>query len=384
MIDITRLLCGRTTANEHLRYRRGVQQGRRPVVVWNMTRRCNLRCAHCYASARAQAAPGELTTDEAKAFIDDLAAFGCPVLLFSGGEPTARPDLIELGAYAVQAGLRAVISTNGTLITPELAAEIKRAGFSYVGVSLDGLRETNDRFRGVEGAFDQALRGIRACLEAGVKAGLRFTISRRNQQDLPAMFDLIEAEEIPRCCIYHLVYAGRGDQLMNEDQSHAEARASMDLVIDRTRRLFDAGRQKEILTVDNHADGPYLYLRLLREEPARAEEVYELLRWNGGNSSGSGIACVDDQGDAHPDQFWRHYTIGNVRERPFSELWSDGFDPLLDALRDRRSRLKGRCAKCRFLDVCNGNLRVRAEAKFGDVWAEEPACYLTDEEIGIA
>ncbi len=382
MIDITRLVCGSTTANEHLRYRQDIQRERRPVVVWNMTRRCNLRCVHCYAHARDEEFVGEFTTDEGKAIIDDVAAFGCPVLLFSGGEPTLRPDLMELGKYAVDAGLRAVISTNGTLISPEMAAAIKEAGFSYVGVSVDGLRETNDRFRAVDGAFDNALRGIHNCLDAGVKVGLRFTINKRNQHDLEPIFDLLVSEGIPRCCVYHLVYAGRGSKLMEEDQSHAEARASVDTVVRRTREMFAAGNAKEILTVDNHTDGPYVYLKLLEEAPDRADEAYELLKWNGGNSSGIGIACIDDRGQVHPDQFWRHHSFGNVRDRKFSEIWSDESDPILKGLRNRKPLLKGRCAKCKFLDICNGNMRVRAEAQYGDVWAEEPACYLTDEEIG--
>ena len=384
MIDITRLLCGSTTANEHLRYRRHIQKGRRPVVVWNMTRRCNLRCVHCYAHAQDRAGPDELSTEQAKELIEDLAQFGCPVLLFSGGEPTTRPDLMELGQYAVEQGLRAVISTNGTLITAEMAAAVKAAGFSYVGVSIDGLRETNDRFRAVEGAFDAALRGIHHCLATGVKVGLRFTVSKRNQHDLGPIFDLLVSEGIPRCCVYHLVYAGRGSKLIDEDQSHEEARASVDLIMQRTREMYDSGRAKEVLTVDNHTDGPYIYLKLLEQDPERAAEAHELLRWNGGNSSGTGIACIDDQGHVHPDQFWRHHSLGNVHERKFSEIWTDESDPLLRGLRNRKQLVKGRCAKCKFLDICNANMRVRAEARYGDVWAEEPACYLTDEEIGVA
>ena len=384
MIDMTRLLCGSTTANEHLRYRKHIQRDRRPVVVWNTTRRCNLRCVHCYAHAQDRAFDDEFTTRQGQGLIDDLADFGVPVLLFSGGEPFTRPDLVELGRYAVQKGLRAVISTNGTLITPDAARAARDAGFSYVGVSVDGLREANDRFRCVAGAFDQALQGIRHCLDAEVKVGLRFTISQRNAHDLAAIFDLLEAEGIPRMCVYHLVYAGRGSQLVQEDQSHEEARSSMDLILERTRQLFDSGRAKEVLTVDNHSDGPYVYLSLLRDDPARAAEVMELLQWNGGNSSGSGIACVDDRGDVHPDQFWRHCTVGNVHERRFSEIWTDESTPILRDLHRRKSLVKGRCAKCRFLDICNANMRVRAEAVHGDVWAEEPACYLTDEEIGIA
>ena len=303
-------------------------------------------------------------------------------MLFSGGEPCLRADLIELGSHAVDRGIRAVISTNGTLITESLAQAIGQAGFSYVGISIDGRRETNDRFRGQMGAYDRAITGIRNCLAAGVKVGLRFTISRRNADDLDNIFALLVQENIPRCCIYHLVYAGRGSKLMDEDQSHAEARESVALIFRRAKDMFESGLPREILTVDNHADGPYLYLTVERDDPERASEVMRLLRWNGGNSSGTGIACVDHLGNVHPDQFWSHHSLGNVRERPFSEIWSDESDPILGSLRRRHEVVKGRCAKCRFLDVCNCNMRVRAEAAHGDVWADDPACYLTDEEIG--
>jgi Fe-coproporphyrin III synthase len=265
-----------------------------------------------------------------------------------------------------------------------VAARLKEAGLSYVGISLDGLETVNDRFRGVKGAFDMALQGVRNCLSCGVKVGLRFTMTRQNYQDVGGILDLIEREGIPRVCFYHLVYTGRGSKLLHDSRmSHAETRGVVDLIMARTRDLHARGKPTEVLTVDNHTDGPYLYLRLLKEDPARAAEVLALLKMNGGNNSGIGIGCVSWDGSVHPDQFWRHYTAGNVRNRPFSEIWTDKSDDLLVKLRDRKRYLKGRCAVCRWLDICNGNFRVRAEAVTGDLWAAEPDCYLTDEEIGL-
>jgi radical SAM protein with 4Fe4S-binding SPASM domain len=171
---------------------------------------------------------------------------------------------------------------------------------------------------------------------------------------------------------------------MDEDLSHQGTRELLDLIMDRTQALFDKGQAPEVLTVDNHADGPYVYLRLLREDPARAQEVLELLQWNEGNSSGRGIGCVSWDGSVHPDQFWRHLTLDNVRQRPFSRIWTDTGHPVLGKLKDKRPHVTGRCAECRWLDVCGGNFRVRAEAATGDLWAPDPACYLTDEEIGKA
>jgi radical SAM protein with 4Fe4S-binding SPASM domain len=322
-----------------------------------------------------------MTTDEGYAMLEDLAHFGAPVALFSGGEPLVRPDLPDLAARAKALGMRAVLSTNGTLIEPTTAERLQRIGLSYVGVSLDGMRPTNDRFRGVGGAFDRALAGIRNCRRAGIKVGLRFTIHRGNAADIADIFHLIRDENIPRVCFYHLVYAGRGAALMAEDLDHDAARRVVDLIIDRTAELHAQGCPKEVLTVDNHADGPYVYLRMLREGNSRAASVMELLRMNRGNSSGSGIGCVSWDGSVHPDQFWRHVSLGNVRERPFSRIWTDLSHPLLARLKDKRPHVKGRCASCRFLDICGGNFRVRAEAATGDLWAPDPACYLTDEEI---
>ena len=394
MIGISKLYCGTVEPSDALRYGRHsatlpshllqFSADKRPVVVWNVTRRCNLRCVHCYAHATESSTKDELSTEEGRTLIDDLSAFGVPVLLFSGGEPLVRKDLPELASYAVSKGMRAVISTNGTLITPTTAKTLKEIGLSYVGISLDGMEDVNDRFRGVKGAFAKAIEGIENCKAAGIKVGLRFTISKANAAEIPGIFDLLEEKEIPRVCFYHLVYAGRGSNLVEQDLSHEETRKVVDMIIDRTRDLHDRGKPKEVLTVDNHADGPYVYLRLLKEDPDRAREVYELLQMNEGNNTGRGIGCISWNGDVHPDQFWRHYSFGNVRQRPFSEIWTDTSDPLMAGLKNKKQYVTGRCAACKWLDVCAGNFRVRAEAISGDPWAPDPACYLTDEEIGMA
>ena len=393
MIGISKLYCGQVEPSDALRYNRHsgklpshllqFSADKKPVVVWNMTRRCNLKCVHCYAKAVDVHGKDEISTDQAKTMINDLAAFGSPVMLFSGGEPLVRRDLPELASYATEKGMRAVISTNGTLITKEKARELKKVGLSYVGISLDGGREVHDHFRGVRGSFDKALQGIENCQEEGLKVGLRFTVNKRNVNEVPKLFDLIRDMNIPRICFYHLVYSGRGSDLMKEDLDHAETRALLDLIMDRTRGLFDQGMEKEVLTVDNHADGPYVWMRMLREDPKRAEEVFELLQFNEGNSSGRGIGCISWDGRVHADQFWRDHTFGNVLERPFSEIWDDPGIDLLSKLKDKKTRVGGRCAKCRFLAICGGNFRARAEACYDDIWAEDPACYLTDEEIGI-
>lgn len=406
MIDLTTLYTGMETTGDPLRYghRRGPGHGqphgteteehlvppsareRRPVVVWNVTRRCNLACVHCYTDSANRRYPGELATEEAKTMLEDLAGFQIPALLLSGGEPLIRPDLFELAAYARHLGLRLTLSTNGTLIDRRAALKLKSVGFSYVGVSLDGIGMTNDTFRGQPGAFERAVRGIRACLEVGQKVGLRLTLTRHNAKDLSAIFDFIEAEGIQRACFYHLVYSGRGSDIIKDDLTHEEKRQVVDLILGRTLDLARRGKRIDILTVDNHVDGVYTYLKLLQKDPERAEQVRRFLVWNGGGaySSGVGIGDIDFNGNVHPDQFWQDYTLGNVRERSFSEIWMDTSDPLMAGLKHRLPLLKGRCGACKWQDICGGSFRVRAARVYGDPWEPDPACYLTDREIGVA
>ena len=391
MISVTKLLFATEYFGDSLRYtdnahkaRNGVREGMGPVVVWNSTRTCNLKCRHCYMSSDAKKYQNELTTAEAKQFIDDFADFNVPVLLFSGGEPLIRPDFFELADYAAKKGVRPTLSTNGTLITPEVARKIKDIGVGYVGISLDGLREVNDKFRGKAGAFEAAMNGIKNCVAVDQRVGLRFTINHHNIQELENIFDFIEEENINRVCFYHLVYSGRGNQMMDEDVTAEESRRAMDIIIRRTRDFEERGLKKEILTVDNHCDGVYMYLKALQEgKDELAQQIKKYIAMNGGNRSGMAFAEVDPLGYVHPDQFTQHHTFGNVRERKFGDIWQDTTNPIMAGLKDRKPLLKGRCSKCKFLDNCNGNFRTRAEARTGDFWESDPSCYLTDEEIGI-
>ena len=409
MINISKLYCDQVTPGDWLRYGStgspsralsrdgkkdpGESDGRvvpqkaserRPIVVWNITRACNLKCVHCYNDSSTKA-DDELSTAEAKAVLDDLSDFGVPSVLFSGGEPLMRPDLFELTGYAAEKGLRTVISTNGTLITKNVAKQIKQNKVSYVGISLDGIGKINDKFRGVAGAFDKAAEGIKNCQDAGVRIGLRLTLTKRNVRDLERLFDFFEAKNIERACFYHFVPSGRGENIADEDLTHNQTRDALETILAKTREYKQAGKTTDILTVDNHVDGVYIYLKLKQEDSSGADEVYKLLAWNGGGmySSGVGIGCIDFHGKVHPDQFWWHYNLGDVRKRPFSEIWNDTSDPLLRGLKQRRKYIKGRCRLCRFLDICGGSLRVRADLYFGDPWAPDPACYLTDSEIGL-
>lgn len=391
MISISRLLCNSVGPGDHLRYRQAGSATDdektdgtltpRPVVVWNCTSQCNLRCIHCYADASVAGKSKEMSTAEGERFIEDLAEFKVPVILFSGGEPLLRDDLFDMAEFAARRSIRVSLSTNGTLITPDIARKMQNIGFAEVGISLDGIGSINDRFRGEEGAYGQALQGIKACISQGLRVSLRFTITGYNYKEMPAMFKLAEEENIQRICFYHLAYSGRGKALLGQDVTLDQARQMVDDICSFTVGLYDRGLPKEILTVGNHTDGVYIYQKMKKANSGRTDAIYDLLKTNGGNSSGIRIASVDETGNVHPDQFWQHYTLGNVKSRKFSEIWADTSEPLLGRLRDRKMLLTGRCGRCGYVDLCNGNLRVRAEATYGDVWAEDPACYLKDEEI---
>ena len=352
MISVTKLLFARNYFGDSLRYTKtahkmtgGATEGVGPVVVWNSTRTCNLKCRHCYMDSDSRRYSDELSTKEAKKFIDDLAEFKVPVLLFSGGEPLMRQDFFELAEYAAKKNIRPTLSTNGTLITKEVAEKIKNIGVGYVGISLDGLKNVNDKFRGVEGAFQKAMAGIKNCVAINQRVGLRFTINRHNFSELDNIFDFIEAEKINRVCFYHLVYSGRGSKMIDEDLTPSESRAAMDKIIERTKDFERRGLEKEILTVDNHCDGVYMYLKNLYEGNTEiAAQVKKFISLNGGNRSGIAFGEVDPSGYVHPDQFTQHYTFGNVRERKFGDIWTDTSNKIMAGLKNRKPLLKGRSA----------------------------------------
>ena len=400
MIGISKLYCEAENEGDAIRY--GKQSGhmakmphahdvpksageRRPVTAWNITRTCNLKCIHCYTDSEAKDYKGELTTEEGKKLIEDLKEFGIPALLFSGGEPLIRPDVFELVDHAKSLGLRCTLSTNGVLITPEVAKRIKESGFVYVGISLDGIGEINDKFRGKEGAFKKAMAGFQNCVAEGQRVGLRLTLTRHNYENLNEIFDFIEKENIQRACFYHLVYAGRGRSIVNEDLTHEESRQAMDIILERTADFHKRGLHKDILTVDNHVDGIYLYMKLKEKDPKKAAEVLKMLEWNGGGRYSSGVSFgnIDFFGNVHADQFWQDYSFGNIKERKFGDIWLDQSDPIMKGLMNRLDHLKGRCTVCKWLNACGGSMRVRAAAVFEDPFAPDPACYLTDEEIGL-
>lgn len=361
-----------------------IRQPPGPVVIWNLVRRCNLSCKHCYSISGDVDFPNELSTTEVFGVMDDLKAFGVPVLILSGGEPLMRHDIFEISRRAKAMRFYVGLSSNGTLIDAQMADRISDIGYDYVGVSLDGIGDTHDRFRRKAGAYQQSLRGLRLLSDRGIKVGVRFTMTEDNADELPRMLDLVEQEGFPKFYLSHLVYAGRGNKNRGDDAAWQTTRDAMDMVIDRAWRWMQAGSEMEIVTGNNDADAVYLLRWAERAIPHAAERLRaKLVRW-GGNSSGVNVANIDNLGNVHPDTMWWHYGIGNVKARPFSAIWSDLSDPIMAGLKRKPRVVGGRCGACAYFDICNGNTRVRAQRITGDPWAEDPGCYLSDAEIGLA
>ena len=354
-----------------------------PVVIWNLIRRCNLTCKHCYSISADTNFPGELSAEQVYAVMDDLKAFRVPVLILSGGEPLLRPDIYDIAKRAKGKGFYVGLSSNGTLIDENNIDKIAECDFNYVGVSLDGLGATHDRFRRLDGAFEASLKGIRLCRDLGLKIGVRFTMTQDNAHDLPGLLKLVEDEGIDRFYFSHLNYAGRGNKNRKDDAQYQLTRQAMDLLFDTCWEYNQRGLEKEFTTGNNDADGVYFLHWVRRRFPDAAAHVEAKLRQWGGNSSGVNVANIDNLGNVHPDTMWWHYTLGNVKERPFSQIWPDVADPLMAGLKAYPRAVKGRCGECAYLRICNGNTRVRAQQMTGDAWAEDPGCYLTDEEIGL-
>ena len=354
-----------------------------PVVIWNLIRRCNLTCKHCYAISADKDFPNELNTQQVYEVMDDLKQFRVPVLILSGGEPLMRPDIFEIAHRAKAMGFYTALSTNGTLIDESNIDKIADVGFDYLGISIDGIEATHDKFRRKEGSFKASMHGLRLCRDKEIKVGLRFTMTQDNAAELPQLLDLMDQERIDKFYFSHLNYAGRGNKNRETDVFLQTTRWAMELLFERALADVKAGRHTEFVTGNNDADGVYLLHWVEKHFPEQAQHIRAKLSQWGGNSSGVNISNIDNQGNVHPDTMWWHYNLGNVKERPFSEIWQDTSDPIMAGLKASPRKVGGRCGECAYFDICGGNTRVRALQLTNDAWAEDPACYLSDEEIGI-
>lgn len=350
-----------------------------PIVVWNLTKRCNLKCQHCYLDSKDIKEHNELSTEEGKALILDLAEMGVPLVLFSGGEPLIRPDFKELVSYARSVGLRVGISSNGTLINNHMAEFFAEQSVSYVGISLDAARsEIHDRFRGVQGAYERAIAGLLECKKAGLKTGVRITVTKNNYKDLPKLYDKVRALEIPRFCLYYLVPSGRGRNIMDDDLNPTERAEVFEFLYSKT---LEEGPQPniEIVTTDAPYDGA-LIIEKLKQSGIGTEDLKNLLTISGGCSAGEKIANVDHIGDVHPCQFWTDYSLGNIKSTPFSKIWNRTDDPFLNKLREKEKHLTGICGICDYKAMCKG-CRLRARHSNGNIFSDDPTCPYTPLSI---
>jgi heme d1 biosynthesis protein len=354
-----------------------------PVVIWNLIRRCNLACKHCYSISADYNFPDELGTEDIFRTMDDLKAFHVPVLILSGGEPLLHPDIFEISKRAKDMGFYVGLSTNGTLINKEMINDIKAMNYDYVGISIDGIGDVHDKFRRKEGAYDASINAIRLCRDNDIKIGIRYTITQDNSNSLPALLKLMHDEEIDKFYLSHLNYAGRGNRNRKDDATFQMTRNALDLIFEACWQDIENGIKTDYVTGNNDADGVYLLHWVEKNHPEMAEHIKAKLQQWGGNSSGVNVANIDNLGEVHPDTYWWHYGLGNVKERPFSEIWMDTSDPMMKELKKSPRTISGRCHSCSFFNICGGNTRIRAMQLTGDPWSEDPGCYLTDEEIGL-
>jgi len=379
MINVSKLYCGLSGQSDELRYGRRPDFG--PVIVYNCTARCNLKCIHCYSASTSAKAPNELSTQQAKALLKQLKDINAAVALFSGGEPLMREDLFELLEETNKLNLRSVLSTNGTLIDSDTAKKLKELDVAYVGISLDGLEPFHDKFRQTKGSFKAAIRGIRNCDKADLRTGLRFTITKENLDQVPAVFDIAADNGIRRVCFYHLIKSGKAKGLDTQTPTSKESRDCIEIVLEKTSEFVSKNILEEVLTVGNHCDGPFILTKLQQRGGTECDTARELLLRAGGNKIGEKIGCISWDGNVYADQFWRNYSLGNINERPFKDVWFDSDNQVIRKIRSKNEVADTRCKTCKFFKLCKGNYRFLGDDPTDENWLNEPACYLTDNEI---
>lgn len=382
MLRISHYLRALANPQQRVLGARSVGPARPPVVIWNLLRRCNLTCRHCYATSADSEFRDELDTAEALGVIDQLHEAGVRVLILSGGEPLLRPDIFQLADYARDKGFFVALSTNGTLIDEGNIARIAQARFDYVGISIDGLEAVHDDWRQLKGSFAASMHAIDLCRQHDIRVGLRTTLTQNNYPQLPALLELMREHDVQKFYLSHLNYSGRGRRSRKADAHHLMTRDAMRQLFEQAWADVQQGRETDFVSGNNDADAVLLLQWVEANLPQHAERLERMLRAWGGNASGSGIANIDNIGDVHPDTYWWQHTVGNVRRQRFRDIWLERPEPLLEQLRQHPRAVKGRCAECRWLAICNGNTRTRAWAA-GDLWAEDPGCYLSDTEIGL-
>ncbi len=346
------------------------------IAIWNFTNRCNLSCLHCYSKATLDS-KDLLSTNDILANLPKLKESGVKFLIFSGGEPLTRHDLFEIANSCKELGIVTYLSTNGLYVKNSNAKKILDT-FNYVGISIDGSPKIHDKFRGLEGAFEESMKAVRLLNSYNLsKVGIRFTITKETLPDLEFIFELCEKEHIPKIYISHLVYSGRGLDNLEMDISKEQRVKAVNFIIDKAFEYYKNGRDIEIVTGNMEMDAIVFLDRFAKEYPELKSEMVKRLKSWGGNSAGRKLLNIDSKGNVKPDPFFP-YTIGNLLKEDFRDIWSGENSEMLQKLRIYPRELEGKCKECKYLDICNGGSRSRAWAIYDNLWAQDPSCYLED------
>ncbi len=347
------------------------------IIIWNFTNRCNLACHHCYSYADPNS-EDYLSTDTILNTVVELKKAGVKFVIFSGGEPLIRRDIFDIADFMREQGIMTYLSTNGLYISEKNVKRIIDT-FNYIGISIDGIEEVHDRFRGLDGAYRKSLDAIELIQKNGGNAGIRFTITNETKESFHSIFELAEEIGVDKIYISHLVYSGRGLDNLKIDISREERREFVEFIIDKAFEYIDSGKDIDVVTGNMEMDAILFLEKFSRRYPDLKDEMASRLERWGGNSAGRRLGNIDWMGRVKPDPFFP-FVIGDITERPFSEIWCDEKNEMLRRLREHPRRIEGKCADCGVIDICNGGSRSRAYAISGDLWAEDPSCYLSDNE----
>ncbi len=347
------------------------------IAIWNFTNRCNLACRHCYSYADPNS-EDFLSTEFIMNSIPELKKAGIKFVIFSGGEPLIRRDIFDIAEKMREEGIVTYLSTNGLYVSEKNVDRIIDT-FNYIGISIDGIEEVHDEFRGLQGAYRKSLDAIALIQKHGGNAGIRFTITNETKESFYAIFELAEEIGVDKIYISHLVYSGRGLENLKIDISKEERRRYVEFIIDKAFQYIEEGRDIDIVTGNMEMDAILFLQKFSEKYPHLKDEMVRRLKGWGGNSAGRKLVNIDWMGNVKPDPFFP-FTLGNMTEKPFSRIWLDENNEMLTKLREHPRKLGGYCSDCGVKEICNGGSRSRAWAIHGDLWAEDPSCYLTERE----
>ncbi len=343
------------------------------ILIWNFTNRCNLSCLHCYSKSGLEESD-TLSTEKILQTIPKLKKAGIRFVIFSGGEPLTRKDIFEIAKAFKQEGIFTYLSTNGLYINPGNVKKIIDT-FSYIGISIDGTPEVHDRFRGLTGSYEKSMKSIDLIHDNGGKVGIRFTITKETIDSLSHIFQVSEEKGIDKIYISHLVYSGRGLDNLKMDLTKEQRKIVVEYIINKAFEYYEKGLDIDIVSGNMEMDSIFFLNKFTKKYPHFSHILKEKLKKWGGNSAGRNLVNINSEGDVKPDPFFP-IKIGNIFEKPFDEIWLDEKNELLEKLRKRPREIGGKCKECEYIEICNGGSRPRAWAIYGDIWAEDPSCYI--------